>query len=396
MSPNSRAGVGAVFPNVEVRHLHAVIVLGEELNFTKAALRLNLTQSALSRQITEIEKQLRFRLFTRDNRRVVRVELTDAGRAFVAEARSSVLHIERAFHLARTAHDGADNVLTIGHSHEADQAWISDLLAVRLPLYPNLAIRLVSQFSIELVRSVLASELNLALVTAPPENSQIEAAPFALTPLYAALPEGHAAAQKEQLMLQDLAKDEWILFARRVHPVVHDAIMAAARREGITPKRAHDIITPQEAIHLVSERVGVAILTKPTALGCRAEGVVVKRLSDESLCFRTCVILRKDDDSRLANEFARNVFCIYGQKKWESDPLVGDRMMPMESAFQVAVTDRAEELAIWATKPPVSAEGSEAWAEQAFANIYADYVTTKVRLSESEEDAGIREHHGHC
>lgn len=67
-------------------------------------------------------------------------------------------------------------------------------------------------------------------------------------------------------------------------------------------------------------------------------------------------------------------------------------MMLMESAFQVAVTDRAKELAIWATKPPVSAEGSEAWAEQAFANIYADYVTTKVKLSESEEDATIREH----
>ena len=126
MSPNSCAGVGTVFPNVEVRHLHAVIALGEELNFTKAALRLNLTQSALSRQITEIEKQLRFRLFTRDNRRVVRVELTDAGRVFVEEARSSISHMERAFHLSRAAHDGADNVLTIGHSHEADQAWVSD------------------------------------------------------------------------------------------------------------------------------------------------------------------------------------------------------------------------------------------------------------------------------
>src|ERR1035438_5566911 len=63
VSPNSWAGVGAVFPNVEVRHLHAVIALGEELNFTKAALRLHLTQSALSRQITEVEEQLRFRLF---------------------------------------------------------------------------------------------------------------------------------------------------------------------------------------------------------------------------------------------------------------------------------------------------------------------------------------------
>jgi len=75
-----------VFANVEVRHLHAVIVLAEELNFTKAVLRLHLTQSALNRQITEIEEQHGFRLFTRDNRRVVRVELTDSGRVLVREA----------------------------------------------------------------------------------------------------------------------------------------------------------------------------------------------------------------------------------------------------------------------------------------------------------------------
>ena len=310
-----------MFPNVEIRHLHAVIALGEELNFTKAALRLHLTQSALSRQITEIEKQLRFRLFTRDNRRVVRVELTDAGRVFVEEARSSLLHMERAFHLARAADDGADNVLTIGHSHEAEQAWVSDLLAVRLPLYPKLAIRLISQFSIELVRSVLAGELNLALVTAPPEDSQITAVPFALTPLCAALPETHAAAQKEQVALQDLAKDEWILFARRVHPVVHDAIIDAARRAGIAPKHAHDTITSQEAIHLVFEHVGIAILTKPAVLGFHAEGVVVKPLSDTSLCFQTSVIMRKDDDSRLANEFARSFLRKYAYQRRPPTPI---------------------------------------------------------------------------
>jgi DNA-binding transcriptional LysR family regulator len=301
--------------------LHAVIVLAEELNFTRAADRLRITQSALSRQITEVEKEHRFRLFTRDNRRVVRVELTDAGRVFVEEARSSLLHMDRAVHLARTAHDGANNLLAIGHSHEADRAWVSDLLAVRLPLYPKLAIRLISQFSIELIRSVLAGELNLALVTAPPEDSQIEAAPFALTPLYAALPETHAAAQKEQIALQDLAKDQLILFARRVHPVIYDAIIDAARRAGIAPKHSHDTITSQEAIHLVSEHVGVAILTKPVALGFPVDSVAMRPLSDPSLCFQTCVIMRKDDDSRLANEFARSFLRRYAYQRRPPKPI---------------------------------------------------------------------------
>lgn len=94
---------------------------------------------------------------------------------------------------------------------------------------------------------------------------------------------------------------------------------------------------------------------------------------------------------RLNQEFSGNVFCIYG-KAWDSNPLVGDRMMPIESAFQVALTERTEELAIWATKPPLSADGSEAWAEQSFANIYADYVATKLRLSDSVQDPKVQAH----
>ncbi len=302
-----------MFPNVEFRHLHAVIVLAEELSFTRAAHRLHITQSTLSKQIAEIEEHYRFHLFTRDNKKIV--ELTDAGRIFVEEARSALSHMDRAVHLARAAHDEPDNVLMIGHSPYADQAWVSAILAIRLPLYPKLRLRLISQFSIELVRSVMAGELNLALVTAPPEDTKITAVPFALTPLYVVLPQTHPAAQKEHLVLQDLANDEWILLARRVHPVVHGAIMDAARREGIAPKYAHEIITAQQAVHLVSEHVGVAILTKPTVLGVRAEGVVVKPLSDTSLCFQTCVIMRTDDDSRLANEFARSFLRKYAPQR---------------------------------------------------------------------------------
>ena len=292
-----------MFPRVEVRHLQAVSVLAEELNFTRAAERLHITQSGFSKQINEVEAQHRFHLFIRRNKR--NVELTEVGRIFVEEARLALLHIDRAVELGRAAREGSDSVLTVGHSPDADQTWISAVLAIRLPMYPKLRIQLVSGYSSELVRSIMAGDLNLALVTAPPENPRITAAVFARTHLYAALPQTHAAAQKEDIALQDLAGDEWILFARRAHPVVHDAIMDAAQREGITPRHVHDIHTVQQAVHLVSEHVGVAILTKPT-LDVTAQGVVVKPLSLAPLWFETCVIIRADDDSRLTNEFVRS------------------------------------------------------------------------------------------
>jgi DNA-binding transcriptional LysR family regulator len=196
--------------------------------------------------------------------------------------------------------------LTIGHSPDADRDWISAILAIHLPMYPKLRIQLISEFSSELVRRVMAGDLNMALVTAPPESSRITAAAFARTHLYAALPQAHAAAQKEEIAFQDLAKDEWILFARRSHPVVRAAIMDAAQRQGVAPKQAHDILTAQEAIHLVSQHVGVAIVTKPPSAGPSVEGVVIRPLSDPSLFFETCLIMRADEDSRLANDFGRS------------------------------------------------------------------------------------------
>ena len=74
-----------------------------------------------------------------------------------------------------------------------------------------------------------------------------------MTPLYAVLPVTHSAARNERIHVQDLANDEWILLARRVHPTVHDAIIDAAQRRGISPKHGHDVITGQQAVHLVSQ-----------------------------------------------------------------------------------------------------------------------------------------------
>ncbi len=294
-----------MFSNVEVRHLLAVDILAEELNFTRAALRLNISQSALSRQITDLEEHYRFHLFTRDKRRAV--ELTEAGRVFVKEARSALLLIERAGHLAHAAHEGAVNVLTIGLSPCVEQDWISGLLTIHLPLYPRIRIRWRSQFPIDLVRSVLAGELDLALVAAPPQDSQITSVLLSRAQLCALIPEGHAAAHKESLILEDLAQDAWILFSKQVHPLLRGAIIEAAEREAVVPKDVHDVLTAQEAFYLVAQRVGVAILTKPTMLDNRAKkDVIVKPLADNALCFETCLVLRAHEESRLVNEFVRS------------------------------------------------------------------------------------------
>ena len=86
----------------ELRLVQAAILLAEELNFSRAALRLGIHQSALSRHIAELEGLLDVLLFERDHRKV---ELTAAGRKFVAEVRPAVVLVERAMVSARADSD---------------------------------------------------------------------------------------------------------------------------------------------------------------------------------------------------------------------------------------------------------------------------------------------------
>ncbi len=288
--------------DVETRLLRAVIAVAEELSFTRAAHKLNISQPALTKQILGLEKRYKFLLFHRPNKRVV--ELTDAGRVFVQEARSALAHMELGIRLSQTAHEKHGSTLIIGHSPYADQAWVSAVLGIRLEMFSKLQVWTMTMFAMELVRSVLAGELNLAIVTAPPEDDQIIATPFAQAQMYAVLLETHPAARNERLGLPDLTKDNWILFSRPVHPMVHDAILDAARRQGIIPKKAHDIMGVRQAIHLVSEGLGVAILSEPLAHEIHAKGIAVKPLSEESLSLQTSLIRRADDTSQLTKEFA--------------------------------------------------------------------------------------------
>ena len=120
----------------------------------------------------------------------------------------------------------------VGHSPGTDLSWVSAILAIRLSSDENLRIRLLTRFALDLVRDVIARDLNMALVTAPPEDTRITVVPFARAPLYAALPESHRCVRRERLVLRDLEKDDWILSAKQVNPTIHDASLKTAKARG--------------------------------------------------------------------------------------------------------------------------------------------------------------------
>ena len=185
----------------EVRLLVAIVTLSEELNFTRAAKHLDICQSTMTRRVSALEKRNRIKLFERDHANVI---LTDGGRAFVEEARLSLLHNERAVQAAREASEGVDSVLKIGRSLFGDPLLISTLLSVRLPLYPNLKLHLHSDFTPDLVHDLSVSKLDIALITNPGPNKKLTMTKVMESPLYVVLPEESVLAGLKAVTLNDL------------------------------------------------------------------------------------------------------------------------------------------------------------------------------------------------
>jgi DNA-binding transcriptional LysR family regulator len=286
----------------EIRLLQAAIALAEELNFSRAAARLRIDQSTLSKRIAELESQIDMRLFVRDHQTV---ELTEAGRHFVEDARSAVLYAERAVADARAALHGADEVLHIGRSAFADPYLVTAIQSIQLPLFPCLKVRLSSNFSHELARMVAAGTLDMALVISIPDTQLLSLLSIAEEPGYIALPKSNAIAGRAELNLEDLHAHEWILPERHINPYIFDLIQTAASTKKIVPSDTHTFTTAEEASALVLAHKGAAFLTREAAWRISSNEIAVRPLSKEHPKLVTRLAMRADDKKRLTSEFVR-------------------------------------------------------------------------------------------
>ena len=286
----------------EIRLLQAAIVLVEELNFSRAAARLRIEQSTLSKRIVELESQIDLRLFER-NHQVV--ELTDAGRHFVEDARIAILHAERAITGARAALHGADDVIHIGRSAGTDPYLVTMIQAIQLPLFPGLKVKLWSNFSHELAHMVATGKLDLALVTAIPEIPALSYLTVAETPIYIALAKNDAIVRRADLSLEDLRAHDWILPGQHVNPYVSEMIQAAGSTKGILAPETHFITAAEEASALVLAHKGAAFLTRESAWRISSDEITIRPLAERRLKLVTRLATRVDDKKRLTSEFVR-------------------------------------------------------------------------------------------
>ena len=288
--------------NIKMRHFQAVIALAEEMHFGRAAERVGLSQSGLSRCIQSAEREAKATLFERDRNKM---ELTDAGRTYVEHARTALAYGERAMKSAKASRDGADTLLQVGKAPDVDPILIDILYSIRLPLYPHLEISVHSEPSSDLAHDLLSSHLDLALITDPATNPKLTMNKLVETPLHIVLPREHPLSSRTSVKLSDLRNERWIVFQKRLHPILYDRIMKRTHDQGFEPRRLDHILYADEAEHMLTAAPGVAFLTMANAMKLNGARLVARPLDEETLCLDEWLAARADDSSKVVSEFVR-------------------------------------------------------------------------------------------
>jgi DNA-binding transcriptional LysR family regulator len=251
---------------IDLRQLRYFVAVAEEEHVGRAAERLHISQSPLSRQIAQLEEFLGLNLFERTQQRI---RLTVDGRTFLAETKALLTHAKRLESLGKRLGRGEEGGLCIGYIENAmHTSVLPDALRILRTARHDLHIALYSQTSAEQLEGLRQRSLDIALVSEPPahDDPDLDSALVLDDVMLLAMPEHHPLAKKDVLRPEDLQAAQWISVASGLvtqRAAAHEeGFVAACMKAGFSPDIHLEVTEPMTALRLVGAGLGIAMLQK--------------------------------------------------------------------------------------------------------------------------------------
>ena len=237
--------------------LRYFVVLAEELHYGRAAAKLSITQPPLSVAIKALEDALGVRLFERNAKQV---QLTEAGAAFLVEARHVLSQLQHAADVARQVAEGHHGQLDIGVTASMIYRDVPRVLDAFASQRPGVEITLHEMSTAEQQQAVAQGHLHGGFVNVITPAMGLDSCPVAPDVLMCCLPEAHALAHQADIDLRMLAHERFVMFVREVSPAYYDDVIACLHGAGVHPRLHHAVRHWFSVIALVSMGQGVALV----------------------------------------------------------------------------------------------------------------------------------------
>lgn len=265
---------------IEIRHLRLVDAVTAAGSLTRAAERLNVTQSALSHSLREIEERLRTPLFHRVNGRLV---LSPAGERLrvAAERVLAELRVVESDIARLAAHE--DGVVRISTECYTSYQWLPPLLKKFHGRFPRVDVEIVAEATRRPVEALAANEIDVALVYGRIRDPRLHLAPIFADEIVVITAPDHPLAKKRTLTAADLAGEHVILHAQPANSYFAAQLDAA----NVKPRKYSQVILTEAIVEMVRAGLGVAALPRWTvARDLRNETLAAVRFTSRGLMRR--------------------------------------------------------------------------------------------------------------
>jgi DNA-binding transcriptional LysR family regulator len=294
--------------NIELRQICYFVAITEAgNNFSKAAEYLHIEQPPLTQRIKSLEKKLKIELFDRKRRPL---QLTEAGKVFLAEAQLALTSLDFAITKSQKAHRGEIGFLSIGIASSIANTMLPDILQTFCNRFPAIELELCELTADRQIQALKANRLNIGFEVASnlhKSDNCLNFLPIVEESLVVALPELHPLINRSKISLTDLADQKLILPSINEFPFYQEFI-SACQQAGFEPTIVRNVKAAWllTILSLVVAEVGIAILPS-NVQNLQRQGVVYQAIQAPNLTRQISVMWRKDDSSVILREFLKVV-----------------------------------------------------------------------------------------
>ena len=243
---------------MDFRSMEYFVTVAEELNFTRAAERLHMSQPPLSSQIRQLEEDLGTELFLRGKRHL---QLTPAGNLLLPRARAILNLADTTRTELRALHGEVSGTLRIAIVEGRAPFIVAGWIAGFHERYPGVKFRLWNGSSDDVLLQMNKGLSDLAIIAAPYDREHLEGILAAREPWVAILPAGNPLSEKEQVSLADLGSEPLIIPQRKSRI---EAIWRWFGEVGMRPNVLCEMSSYLDAVALVERGTGIGIFPKTT------------------------------------------------------------------------------------------------------------------------------------
>lgn len=263
---------------IELRHLRYFIAVAEELNFRRAAERVHIDQTPLSRTIRDLEDQLGVQLFVRAPRKL---HLTPAGLRLVTETRKVFVRIERAHRAVRETDARFRAPLRVGVADGIAQPKLSECLVRWREVVPEIPLELTELRASELADALQREELDAGFSFGLPENDAIAQQAAWSYPVMALLPIKHELASQPVLPIAEVLAFPLLSCHPNRQPGLRHQMRRIVQRHAATPTLAGEASTLAGYVTRIAAGMGVGLGDAGHVTTLRRNDVVAVPLDED-------------------------------------------------------------------------------------------------------------------